>query len=150
MKDVLAAAGRRFIHVELAAIIVFAIGIVNAADESTRAALYAGLIVATVAALIAALKQVAPVLSWSALLPADASPWEKTVAAWADAFTQAFIGSFVATITGWLAAPDLSTWHTILVGALIGAFTAAMRALEGLLTNGELPAPRLGFGSAKR
>jgi hypothetical protein len=44
-----------------------------------------------------------------------------------------------------LNAPDLSTSKAAITAALVGALAAAFRALEGLGTKGESPAPTKGL-----
>jgi hypothetical protein len=142
MKQLLAVAGRRFLHTAAAAFLVFVLGILSAPNLKDNVYLLGvTFLVALIAAALDFIQEVVPKFSWSLLLP---QPW----AAWADAFTQAFVASFIVTITGWLSAPDISTWRSVVTAALIGALTAGVRAIEGLTTKGESPITKAGVAPA--
>ncbi|HSE45681.1 MAG TPA: hypothetical protein VLA89_10185, partial [Gemmatimonadales bacterium] len=64
----------------------------------------------------------------------------RVYAAWLDAFLQAAVAAFLVTAPGIFNAPDLKTAGALAVAALIGALTAGVRAIEGLLTKEERPA----------
>lgn len=65
-------------------------------------------------------------------------------AAYLDSFSRAFLGSLVGAIIAWLSFPDLHTWQKVGLAALVGAVTAGIRALQGLVTKGESPLPASG------
>lgn len=146
MKDVLTPAARRLLQVALTAGFVFTTGFIallNTPDFSLDNVKDLGVVflVAVAAAVINFVAQVFPFFSFATLgIP-------QPYAAWLDAFAQAFVGSLVVTLPGALDAPDLSTGLALAVSALIGALTAGVRALEGVLTPGESPSP--GFGVRK-
>lgn len=137
VKTVLAAAGRRFLQAFAAALVVLIPGILAAPDLNATFALGVAALFASVAAGIKALTEFVPQLSFGAYV-------RQPIGAWLDAFVQAGLGALVITIPGVLAAPDLATGRTLGLAALIGALTAGFRALEGLLTPGENPAPATG------
>lgn len=122
------------------AVLAYATGIFNAPNYTAAVALSIAALFAALAAGARVLQKFVPALSWYSLVKkvVDAK-WAATIAAWMDAFTRAALASFLITITGWLAAPDYSTWHSILVGAVIGALGAGARALQGMITPTELP-----------
>lgn len=146
MKDVITPAARRLLQVSLVAGFVFVtalLGILNTPDFSLERVKSLGLVflVAVAAAVINFVAQVFPFFSFATYgVP-------QPYAAWLDAFAQAFVGSLVVTLPGALDAPDFKTATALVVSALIGALTAAVRALEGVLTPGETPNP--GFGVRK-
>lgn len=85
-----------------------------------------------------AVKELVPQFTWASIIK------RQPFAAWADAFTQGFLGAFLTSLIGISAMPDLSAWHSLIVGALVGALAAGMRAVTGIATPGEWP--RLGKG----
>lgn len=116
-------------------VLMYSTGIFNAPDKSAAVAASIATLFAALAAGARVLQKFVPALTWAKLIT------NKAVAAWADAFTRAFAASFLITITGWLAAPDLSTWKSVALGAVTGALMAGARALQGLITPGETPLP---------
>lgn len=126
--------GRAFLVVFLFAVT----GILNAPNQETAVALSWAALVASIVAGLRAVQVFIPLISWKTLL---SQPW----ASWVDAFTLAFLGSLVTLLTGWLAAPDWSTWKSGLMAVLIGAMTAGVRALQGLATPGDNPVPSTGL-----
>lgn len=138
MKDILAGAGRRFLHAVAAALIVFVLGLLAAPDlVSDNVRLYGvAFLVAIGAAALKFIAEVAPFLSVANYVDDK----YKVYAAWLDAFLQAGIAAFLVAAPGALNAPDLKTAGALGVAALIGALTAGVRAIEGLLTKSERPA----------
>ena len=61
-----------------------------------------------------------------------------------DAFVQAFVGTLLTLAIGILAAPDTAFGLAAWSAAIVGALTAAVRAVQALLTPGENPAPSKG------
>lgn len=139
MTTVLERAGASFLRAFLVTLLFLATGILNAPDGQTAWALSVAALAAAIAAGIKAVQVFVPQLSWASLIE------NKVIGAWADAFTRAFVGVFLTFWAGWLAAPDWSTWKSALLAAVIGAGTAGARALQGLLTVGESPAPGSGL-----
>lgn len=131
-------AGASFLRAFLVVLLFAATGIINAPDQQTAVALSWAALAAGIAAGIRAVQVFVPALSWAGIL-------NQPLAAWADSFTRAFVGVFLTAWLGWLAAPDLSTWRSVLLSAVIGAAAAGARALQGLFTNGEFPAPSKGL-----
>jgi hypothetical protein len=130
-----------------ASFLVLAPGIAQAPNLQAAVSLSVAGLQSAIAAGLRSIQVWIPKFSWAALLPASATAWWRTVAAWADAFTLAFVGAIVAFAAGWLAAPDYSTWKAAWLAGLVGAVTAGLRALEGFLKPGELPAPGTGVGA---
>ncbi len=138
MTVLLERAGASFLRAFIVVLLFAATGILNAPDQATAVAMSWAALAAAIAAGIRAFQVFVPKFSWEALLP---QPW----AAWADAFTRAFVGVFLSTWAQWLTAPNLSTWHAVALAAVIGAATAGARAIQGLFTNGETPAEPKGL-----
>jgi len=135
VKDILAGAGRRFLHTAAAAFIVFILGLLAAPDLIGDNLRIYGLafLIALGAAALKFIAEVAPFVSVSHYVPEK----YKVYAAWVDAFLQAGIASFVVNAPGVFNAPNLKTAGALAVGVLIGALTAGVRAIEGLLTPSE-------------
>ena len=138
MKEILAGAGRRFLHAVAAALIVFVLGLLAAPDLiADNVRLYGvAFLVAIGAAFLKFVTEILPFLSVAKYVPDK----YRVYAAWLDAFLQAGISAFVVAAPGVFDAPDLKTAGAIAVAALIGALTAGVRAIEGLLTKAERPA----------
>lgn len=144
MKSVLAAAGRTFLKAFGASLVILAPGVLAAPDLNQAYALGVAALFASVAAGVRAIQVFVPQLSVVGLLPANLV----VLGAWVDAFIRGFLGAFLVSVVGVLNAPDLATGKALVVAALVGALTAAFRALEGLLTEGE--APNRNAGLAER
>lgn len=139
MEKLLFAAGTSFLRAFGVAFLMFATGILGATDVHSAVALSIAALLASLAAGLRAVQVFVPLLSWKSLLK------NESVSAWADAFTRATLASFLVFVTGWLAAPDYSTWKSVWLAAIVGAAAAGVRALQGLLTTGHDPAPNTGF-----
>lgn len=137
MKSLLAQVGREFLKAFGASVVILAPGVLAAPDLHQSYMLGVAALFASVAAGVKAIQVFVPQLSFSAFLPQPA-------AAWVDAFVRGGLGAFLVSILGVLNAPDLATGRSLLVAALVGALVAGARALEGLLTQGEQPAPNTG------
>lgn len=48
-------------------------------------------------------------------------------------FVRAFVGAFVVLVPGILSAPDFNTAKAAAIAAVVGAFTAAVRALQAAI-----------------
>lgn len=138
MTVVLERAGASFLRAFIVVLLFAATGILNAPNQQAAVALSWAALAAAIVAGIKAFQVFVPRFSWAAVLP---QPW----AAWADAFTRAFVGVFLTTWANWLTAPDLSTWHSVALAAVIGAATAGARAIQGLFTQGEFPSAPKGL-----
>lgn len=138
MVSLLSAAGRSFLRAFLAAILVFAPGILSAPNLNQSYLLGVAALLAAIAAGIRAIQAYVPEIT---LVHYLGHPFGD----WADSFLRAFVASLVVTLPGVLGAPDLSTGRSLATAAIIGAFTAGVRALQGIFTAGESPAPGLGL-----
>lgn len=134
MTVVLERAGASFLRAFGAAIITYGIGVLAAPDLHSGVVLGAAAIAASIAAGLRAVQVFVPQLSFKSLIPG-------TPGALVDSFARAFIGVLITASAGWLAAPDLTTWKAVATGAIVGAFAAGLRALQGLTTSGEQPNP---------
>lgn len=137
MNKLLFAAMTAFGRVFLVTFLLAATGILSAPDMSTALALSLAAFVASLVAGLRAIQVFIPQLSFSSIFP-------QPVGAWVDSFTRAFLAVFVTLLTGWLAAPEWSTWKSALTAVVIGALTAGVRALQGAVTIGDAPAPGVG------
>jgi hypothetical protein len=140
MLELLSAAGRSFLRAFLASILVLAPGILAAPNLNKMYLLGVAAILASIAAGIRAIQAYVPEIS---LVHYLGHPYGD----WADSFLRAFLASLVVTLPGVLNAPDLSTGRSLATAAIIGAFTAGIRALQGFFTAGEHPSPGLGLSA---
>lgn len=134
MTVVLERAGAAFLRAFGAAILVYATGVLAAPDLNAALTLGAAALAASFAAGLRAIQVFVPAISTKGVLG-------DTPGAWVDSFLRAFLAVLITAATGWLAAPDLTTWKAVATGAIVGAVAAGIRALQGLLTAGEQPAP---------
>jgi hypothetical protein len=138
MHALLAVAGRQFLRAFLAALVVYAVGILAAPDLAHVVLVGVAALVASAGAGLAAVLAYFPAFSFVRWL---GSP----LGHWADAFVYSFLGSLAISLTGAAGAPDLSALHSLVVAALVGALAAGARAVEGLFTTNESPVPALGI-----
>jgi hypothetical protein len=138
MRSLLSAAGRAFVRAFLAALIVYAYGVLAAPSLSRIYLVGVSALLGSFAAGIRALQQFVPQLTLAHWLG-------KPYGDWADSFLQGVLGSLFVTLPGVLGAPDLNTAKALLVSAVTGAFTAGIRALQGFFTKGESPKPASGI-----
>jgi hypothetical protein len=138
MNKLLFAAMTAFGRVFIVTFLFALTSIATAPDQQSAIALSWAALVASIAAGLRAIQIFFPGITFKRLLP-------QPLAAWVDAFTLAFLAAFVTTLTGWLAAPDFATWKAAITGFVIGGLTAGVRALQGLATPGEKPAPTAGI-----
>lgn len=132
MKEKLAAAGRRFFHAATAAFFVFLMGLLAAPNlVADNVRIYGVVFLGAIGA--AALRFVAEVFPYVSVAQYVPERY-RVYAAWIDAFLQAGVSFFVLNAEGIFNAPDLKAAGALAVAALIGAITAGVRALEGLLT----------------
>lgn len=137
MRSWLSAAGRSFLRAFGAAIIVLAPGILSAPSLHNAELLGAAALMAAVAAGIRAIQAYIPSLTVAKYLG--------PLGVYVDSFIRAFVGSLVILLPGALGAPNLHTGTGLATAALIGAFAAGIRALQGALTSGESPWPQHGL-----
>jgi hypothetical protein len=138
MKQLLSAAGRAFLRAFIAALIVYAAGIAAAPNLNRTYLVAVAALIGAAAAGIRAIQAYLPKLTLSRYL---GHPYGD----WADSFLQGFAGSLVITLPGAAGAPDFNTLKATVVGAIVGAFNAGVRAVQGALTPGEAPAPAKGI-----
>ena len=137
MKTLLEKAGLSALRAFIGSIIIFAPGVLAAPDLSQAYLLGVAALVASIAAALKALQVFAPQISFASILP-------QPTAAWVDSFTRAFVGTLLTLSIGILNAPDFHIGKAAIVAVLVGAVTAGIRALQGLFTKGEAPAPGTG------
>jgi hypothetical protein len=138
LTDVLQKAGASFLRAFGVAFLFFVTGILNAPNKDAAVSLSIAAFVGSLAAGLRAVQVFIPQLSWAGIM-------NQPFAAWADAFTRAFLATLLITLTGWLAAPEYDTWKSFAISAVVGALAAGARALQGLTTNGEEPAKGAGI-----
>lgn len=138
MKNVLAQAGREFLRALGASLIILAPGVLAAPNLNEMYLLGVAALAASVASGLKAIQAFVPALSFSGLV-------QQPIAAWLDAFTRAFLAALLVFAIGVLSAPELAVSKAAVVAALVAALSAGLRALEGLLTNGEAPRPERGL-----
>jgi hypothetical protein len=133
VQKLLYAAGTAFLRAFAVTFLFAATGLLAAPNLSAAVALSWAALVAALVAGLRTLQVFVPGLTTKAIF---GTVW----GAYADSFLRAFLASFLTLLTGWLAAPDWSTWKSAILAVLVGAVTAGVRALQGLVTPGETPA----------
>lgn len=126
------AASTEFVRAFLAVAIVYIGGILTAPNYDAALALSVAALTAALAAGLRAIQVFIPAISLRGLIG-------PVFGAWADAFLRVFLATAVTALTGWLAAPDWSTWKSSLLGIVAGAAAAGMRALQGVTNPEEQP-----------
>jgi len=112
-------------------------GILAAPNVDAAVALSIAALIASIAAGLRAIQVFIPQLSFAEFVP-------QPLAAWFDSFVRAFLAALVTALTGWLAMPDLPTDRAFWYALITGALAAGVRAIQGLLTPQESPAPDKG------
>lgn len=141
MLHLLSEAGRSFLRAFGGSLIVLFPGILAAPNMSGAVALGIAALVASLAAGLKAIQVFIPQLTFAALFPARFAVY----ALWVDSFARAFLASFIVSIVGLLSMPTLDFGKSIIVGVIVGAITAGIRAVQSLLTPGEGPNPQAGL-----
>lgn len=129
-----------FARVFAVTFLLAATGILTAPDLSSAVSLSWAALVAAIVAGLRAIQVFVPSLSFARFV-------RQPLAAWFDSFARAFLSVLLTLATGWLSAPDWSNWRAGLTAVVIGALTAGVRALQGLATPGEEPAPNTGISA---
>lgn len=124
-----------------ATFLLAATGIVAAPNVDTAVALSIAALIASIVAGLRAIQVFIPQLSFGSLIP-------QPYGALADSFARAFLATLVVSVQGLLAMPELPTDRSVWFAAFTGALAAGIRALQGLLTPGESPAPDTGVKDA--
>lgn len=137
MKAILEKAGASFLRAFGSSLVVYVPGILSAPDLNGALLLATAAIASSLTAGLKALQVFVPQLTFWKLFGTVAG-------AYADSFTRAFLGTFLTLAPGIYVAPDLGGAKAAAIGALVGAGAAGFRALQGLLTKGEVPIPTIG------
>lgn len=138
MTKLLFAVGTSFLRAFGAALVTYTIGILAAPNLTVGVSLSIAALAASIAAGLRAVQVFVPQISFKAIVP-------QPIAAWLESFTRAAIGAFIVSVTGWLLAPDLATWRSVGLAAVVGALTAGFRAVQGVATPFEQPVPDTGI-----
>jgi hypothetical protein len=129
VRDVLGKAGRAFLRAFLAAALTYSTGVLAAPNLNQAYALGVAALAASVAAGLAAVQAYVPALTFKG-----------TYAELLNSFTRAALAAFLVSVIGILNAPDLSVGKSAIVGVVIGAISAGLRALQGAATPGDAAA----------
>jgi hypothetical protein len=135
-KTVLSNAGRSFLRAFGASVLVLSTGVLAAPNLNQAYALGVAALVASVVAGLGALQSFVPQLTTGKIFGAYGLI--------VDSAIRAFIGAVIIFLPGVLNAPDLSTAKGLATAGIVGAVTAALRAVQGLLTKGDVPSPQTG------
>lgn len=138
MRHLLSEAGRSFLRAFAGSLLILLPGVLAAPDMGQVLGLATAAVIASLVAGFKAIQVFVPQLSFSAYVDGLAG-------ALLDSFSRAFLASFLVLLEGVLAAPDFDAGKSLFVAALIAAVTAGVRAVQGLFTSGEEPAPNTGF-----
>jgi hypothetical protein len=141
MLHLLSEAGRSFLRAFAGSLVVLLPGILAAPNLNQMYAFGVAALIASVVAGLKAIQVFVPQLSFKSLLPARVSAYGNVI----DSFVRAFLGTFIVLFIGVLNAPDLNTMKALIVAVLVGAVTAGFRAVQGLLTKGDVPNPETGL-----
>lgn len=139
-KSLLSSAGRAFIGAFAVSALALSTGVLAAPNLNQAFALGVAALFASIAAGVKALQELVPALQFGQYI-------KQPFGAYLDAFVQAGLGAFLVSLVGILNAPDLATAKSLAVAAVVGALMVGFRAVQGLVTPGEHPAPSKGLGS---
>lgn len=142
MRTLFSAIARTFLRVFFAAVVVYAAGVLYAPDLNTAKTLAIAGLLAAIAAGLRAVTVYVPSISIAHYV---GNPW----GALADAFLHAFLAALLANWIDLLTTPHYHGTRDILVAIVVGVVGALTRALQGLLTTGESPAPAFGLPEPK-
>lgn len=137
MTKLLYAAATAFLRAFAITFLLAATGIAAAPNVGAAQALSIAALIASIVGGLRAVQIFIPQLSFASFVP-------QPIAAWLDAFTRAFVAALVTAVLGLLAMPELPDDRSIWFAAITGALVAGLRALQGLVTPGEAPAPTTG------
>jgi len=141
MLALLSEAGRSFLRAFGAALILLIPGILSAPNLSVTISLSVAALIAALTAGLKAVQVFIPQLSFKSLMPARFAAYYVFL----DSFVRAALAAFVVGLLGWLAMPNLDFSRSVVVGVITGALAAGFRALQGVLTPGDVPAPASGL-----
>lgn len=114
-----------------------AAGILAAPDLSVALSLSLAAFIAALVATLRAVQLAFPAFTTKRL-------FGDVIGAWVDSGLRAGLMALLVLSQGWLAAPDWSNWRAGVAAIAIGVGTAVVRALQGMVTSGDTPAPHLG------
>lgn len=140
MTQLLFAAATAFLRAFAVTFLMAATGILAAPNVEAAVALSIAALIASIAGGLRAIQVFIPQLSFASLIP-------QPYAAWVDSFARAFLASLIVALDGVLAMPELPTDSAVWFGVITGALTAGVRALQGLVTPQESPAPARGVSN---
>lgn len=138
MLELLSEAGRSFLRAFVGSLLILVPGVLAAPDLGGMKALGVAALISSVAAGLKALQVFVPRLSFAELVG-------EKYGVFVDSAARAFLGSLLVLLPGVLDAPNLSESKALLIAAIIAAVTSAVRALQGLFTPGDFPAPNTGL-----
>lgn len=138
MRELLSEAGRSFLRAFAGSLLILVPGVLAAPDLGGMKALGVAALISSAAAGIKAIQVFVPRLSFAELVG-------ERYGVWVDSAARAFLGALLVLLPGVLDAPDLGQSKALLTAAIIAAVTAAIRALQGVLTQGEFPNPSGGM-----
>jgi len=124
LTSVLSNAGRSFLRAFGASMILFAPGILQAANLNESKALGIAALVASLAASLRVLQDFIPQLQFTF-----------KYGDYVGSFVRAFVAQFVVLTVGILDAPDLNLGRAAIVGVFTGAITAGFVAIQQYFTN---------------
>ena len=142
MGKLLSEAGRSFLRAFAGSLIVFAPGILSAPTLEGAKLLAFSALIASVVAGLKAIQVFVPRLSFKSWL---ASTRFAAYYVYADSFVRAFVGTLLVGLIGWFSLPSFTFDKSLIVGIIVAAVVAAIRAVQGFLSKGEHPAPSKGF-----
>jgi hypothetical protein len=137
----LSEAGRSFLRAFVGSVIVLAPGILSAPNLDGAKTLAVAALFAAVAAGLKAVQVFIPQLSFRTVFRGQVAPYY----VYADSFVRAFLGAFIVSVVGLLTASEFSVSRSLLIGVVVGAVVAGVRAVQGILTPGDVPAPQTGL-----
>lgn len=138
MRRILEKAGLSFLRAFGSTLVVFALGIYQAPNFDEAKLIAVAAVVASIAAGFRAVQEFVPQLTVGAWV-------DPPLGGYIDSFVRAVLASFVAAMASINAVPDLGTYRNLVVAALVGAGAAGIKAIQGMFTSGETPAPGRGF-----
>lgn len=138
MRTTLSAMGRAFLRAFAAALLTYSFGILAAPNLDRAYGVGVAALAASIAAGFRVITAYIPQLSF-------ADYFGDPLGNWIDAFFHAGVGALIVGLTGWLGAPELSTWRATLTGIVVGALAAGAHALQDVGTVTKRPAPARGI-----
>lgn len=139
MLTLLSEAGRSFLRAFVGTLIILAPGVLAAPNLGGATLLGTAALVAAVVAGLKTIQVFIPQLSFKSITALGA------YYVYVDSFVRAFLGTFITLSIGILSAPNLDLTKSLIVGVLVAAVTAGVRAIQGFLTPGDVPAPAQGL-----